>query len=86
LNASGAMDLVGQPQAQVLHSLQPLGRGTTPLPIAYFMTLCEGYIQMAFFCDSQVGVPKLGHLLSYNFGHSYLFQIKFYFESCKGII
>jgi len=27
--------------------------------------------------DSQVGVPKLGLLLSQNFGRSYLFQIKF---------
>ncbi len=49
LNASGAMDLVKQPQTQVLHSPQPLGKGTTPLPIIYFMTLNEGYIQMAFF-------------------------------------
>jgi len=26
--------------------------------------------------DSQMGVPKLGLLLSQNFGHSYLSQIK----------
>jgi len=32
-----------------------------------------------FFRDSQVGVPKLGVLLSQNFGRSYLSQIKFFF-------
>ncbi len=30
--------------------------------------------------DSQVGIPKLKLLLSLNFGHSYLFQIKFFFR------
>ncbi len=35
-----------------------------------------GYIQMAFFWNSQVGVPKLGLLLSQNFKCSYLPQIK----------
>jgi hypothetical protein len=29
-----------------------------------------------FFWDTQVGVPKLGLVLSQNFGYSYLFQIK----------
>ncbi len=33
--------------------------------------------------NPQVGVPKLGLLLSQNFGRSYLFQIKFFFKNVK---
>jgi hypothetical protein len=37
----------------------------------------QGYIQMAlFFRDSQKEIPKLGPLLSWNFGRSYLPQFK----------
>ncbi len=48
-------------------SLQPLGGGTTPLPIIYYVIFCEGYIQMTFFLET---------LLSQNFGWSYRPQIK----------
>jgi hypothetical protein len=34
-------------------------RSTTPLPLVYFVTLCGGYIQMAFFPES----PKIGTLV-----------------------
>jgi hypothetical protein len=41
---------------------------TTPLPIVYSMTLHESCIQMAFSpLDPQMGVPKLGLLLSQSF-------------------
>jgi hypothetical protein len=39
---------------------QPLGGNTTPLPIIYFATLCEGYIQMVLFIEQN---PKIGTLI-----------------------
>jgi len=38
-----------------------------------------------FFQDSQMGVPKLVLLLSQNFGCSYLYQIKYFFENVRKI-
>jgi hypothetical protein len=38
-----------------------------------------------FFWDSQMGVPKLGLLLSQNFGCLYLSQIKSFFENVRKI-
>jgi hypothetical protein len=52
MNGSVVTDLVGQFQAQASHGLQPLGGGTTPLPIIYSMPLCGDYIQMALFPET----------------------------------
>jgi len=48
-NGNGAPDLIGTFQAQVLHDLQLLGGGTTPLLIVYSMPFYGDYIQMSFF-------------------------------------
>jgi hypothetical protein len=57
-----------------------------PPPIIYFVPLCKDYIQMSLFPqDSQMGVPKLGLLLSQNFGRSYLSQIKSIFGNGRAI-
>jgi hypothetical protein len=52
------------------------GRRHHSILIVYFVPFHGDYIQMPLFLDSQVGVPKLGFLLSQNFGHPYLSQIK----------
>jgi len=39
-----------------LCNCRPLGGGTTPLPIVYYVTLREGYIQMTLFLET----PKIG--------------------------
>ncbi len=53
-----------------------------PLPSLYYIVcLSMGTTSKCHFSSgSQVGVPKLGLLLSQNFGHSYLSQIKSFFS------
>jgi len=54
MNGNGAVDLIGITLNTNFTSLQPLGGGTTPLPIVYYVPLHEDYIQMSLF----PGIPK----------------------------
>ncbi len=82
-----------QPQAQALHSPQPLEIGTIPLPIIYFVSLHGDYIQMSFFHESSktrtIIVPKLQILVSFSnqvffvkCEHNILQPLKIYFQWC----
>jgi hypothetical protein len=57
-----------------------------PLPSLYYIlcfsigTTSKCHFSPGLPSDSQVGVPKLGLLLSQNFGCSYFFQIKFFWK------
>jgi hypothetical protein len=78
LNGSGAMNLVGTTSS--ISFTQPItfGRRHHSPPYSILCASPHGlHPNVTFPWDSQVGVPKLGLLLSQNFGHSYLSQIKF---------
>jgi len=78
LNASGVANLIGTTSSIIFTRLATFGKMHHSLP---YNILCD------FPCKlhpndissqySHVGVPKLGLLLSWNFGHSYIPQIKF---------
>jgi hypothetical protein len=77
LNASGAPDLIGTTSITSFTRPTTFGRRHHPLLKVYYVILHKGYIQMAFFPE----IPKWESqnwrfLLFWNFGHSYLFQIK----------
>jgi len=54
MNGNGVVDLIGITLNTNFTSLQPLGGGTTTLPIVYYVPLHEDYIQMSLF----PGIPK----------------------------
>ncbi len=78
MNGSGAAYLIGTISSTSFTWLATLGRRQHFLPYSIFCASSWGlHPNVTFPWDFQVGVPKLGLLLSQNFGHSYLFQIKF---------
>jgi hypothetical protein len=86
LNGSGATNLIGTTSSTSFTRPATLGRSHhSPL----YNILCASswglHSNVTFPQDSQEGVPKLGLLLSQNFGHSYIFQIKVFFK-CEGNI
>jgi hypothetical protein len=59
LNTSVAVDLIGTiSSTSFTHISQPLGGGTIPFPIVYFVILHGGYIQMAFFFKTPIQESK----------------------------
>jgi hypothetical protein len=74
LNGSGAIDLVRTTSSTSFTQPFPLGGGTIPFPIVYFMLLHKDYIQMSFFpgiskWESQnwiLVIPKLWMFISFS--------------------
>ncbi len=78
LNGSGVVDLVRTTSSTNFTQSTTFGKRHHSSPYNIIYACPQGlHPNVTFPQDSQMGVPKLGPLLSQNFGCSYLFQIKF---------
>jgi len=80
LSENGVMDLVGTTSSISFTQPTTFGRRHHSPPYSILCAFPWGlHLNVTFLRDSQVdlGVPKLGFLLSQNFGCSYFFQIKY---------
>jgi hypothetical protein len=81
LNGNGVVDLIRTSSSISFTQLATFGRRHHSPPYIILCASPRGLHPNATFPqDSQVGVPKLGFLLSQKFGHSYFFQINFFFR------
>ncbi len=77
-NGNGATNLVRTISSISFTQLATFGRRHHSPPYSILCASLRGrHPNVTFPWDSQVGVPKLRLLLSQNFGHSYIFEIKF---------
>jgi hypothetical protein len=79
------MNLVKTTSNIALHAPQPLGGGTTPLPIIYYVPLCKVYIQMSFFPRTPNGSPKTRTLVIPKLWMLIFFSNKVFFDNEKEI-
>jgi len=78
LNGNGATDLVTTTSSTSFTRPVTFGRMHHSPPYSILCAFLQGlHPNVIFPQDSQVGVPKLGLLLSQNFGRSYICQIKY---------
>jgi len=71
------MDLVGTTSSTSFKQPATFGRKHHSPPYSVFCAFPQGlHLNVIFPWDSEVGVPKLGLLLSQNFGRLYFYQIK----------